>query len=217
MSKIICWKCGKAATKSMPHWYYDERLHQIIEYQVQDLTKHYRCYCDDCIEKVKAADKEDVANYIRLKKLMMFNRALNLLEKQRINMYKYKDAIDVVEEHIKNNPDKYDSSYEVIAAIMLVHNRVLSKMQYKIGKYQVDFLLPEMGVVLEIDGDRHRYKKDYDSKRDAEIKKILGYGWDIVRIKTEYIEQNATKIVKAIEMVIEYRETNHIPWRKLST
>ena len=89
-------------------------------------------------------------------------------------------------------------------------------MQYKIGRYQVDFLLPEIGVVLEIDGDRHKYKKNYDNARDAYIKKQLGYGWDIVRIKTEYLDKNASKLVEAINGVIDYRETNHIPWRKLS-
>lgn len=138
------------------------------------------------------------------------------MEKQSIKMYDYKEAIEVVENFLTKNPDKFDSSYEVLAAIILVNNRIYSKMQYKIGRYQVDFLLPEIGVVLEIDGERHKHHKQYDSNRDKFIKKELGYGWDIVRIKTEYLDMNAEKLVDAINAVVEYRETNHIPWRKLS-
>ena len=71
-------------------------------------------------------------------------------------------------------------------------------------------------MVLEIDGERHKNRKKYDSERDAYIKQQLGYGWDIIRIKTEYLDMNASRLVDAIDKVIEYRETNHIPWRKLS-
>lgn len=145
----------------------------------------------------------------------MFKKAVATLEKQHTKMYEYREAIDVVEEHLEKNPDKYDSSYEVLASIILVHNRIYSKRQYKVGKYMVDFLLPEQGVVLEIDGERHKNRKEYDKKRDAFIKEQLGYGWDIIRIKTDYLDQNAKKLPEAINAVVEYRETNHIPWRKI--
>lgn len=54
---------------------------------------------------------------------------------------------------------------------------------------------------LEIDGDLHRAKKEYDSNRDTEIKQILGEGYDVVRIQTKYIDQNAQKLVEAIKLV----------------
>ena len=206
--KIKCWECGRIATKTVPHSYYDAECDDYIEWlpQTQEPSQWYRCYCDDCYEKVHDEEQAELKQYIILKKRIMFRKACNLLEKQGVDMYAYKEAIQVVEEHMQNNPDKYDSSYEAVAAMVLVQNRIYSKMQYKIGKYQVDFLLPELGIVLEIDGERHKYSRGKDSKRDEYIKKELGYGWDIIRIKTEYLDMNASKLVDALKAVVNHRE-----------
>ena len=88
-------------------------------------------------------------------------------------------------------------------------------MQYKVGPYQVDFLLPDLMVVLEIDGERHKHRKDYDSVRDKAIKKELGPHWNIIRIDTDNLDKNAKKIPEAINKVLEYRATDHINWRAL--
>ena len=211
IAKTKCWECGKVATKRISADFKDASDQFIPVYEILDDVNpedyYFRCYCDECADKVKAQRQAEMNEYIRLKKRMMFHKALELLEKQHTKMYEYKDAIDVVEEHLKNNPDKYDSSYEVLASIILVHNRIYSKRQYKIGKYMVDFLLPVQGVVLEIDGERHKYQKGHDKKRDEYIKKELGYGWDIIRIKTDYLDQNAKLLPQAINAVMEYRET----------
>lgn len=219
--KIKCWECGKIATKRLD-CFLDSQIDELItriekipqaEDQIQPFW--YRCYCDECAEKVRQQDEEEMREYIRLKKRMMFKKALRLLEKQNTDMYEYREAIDVVEEHIANNPDKYDSSYEVVAAIVLVHNRIYAKMQYKVGRYQIDFLLPELLVALEIDGERHKNKKEYDTKRDIYIQNALGEGWDIVRIKTDYLDMKATKLPEAIEKVIQYRQEGKVNWRKV--
>lgn len=164
-------------------------------------------------EEEKTAEERKL--YVKLKKREMFRKAVKLLEDQHTDMYKYKGAIEVVRDFLEDNLDKFDSSYEVLTAIILVHNRIRAKTQYKVGRYQVDFLLPDMMVVLEIDGERHRHNKDYDSARDREIKKILGSHWEIIRIPTDRLDTNAKKIPEAIEKVLEYRETNHINWRSL--
>ncbi len=218
--KIKCWECGKIATKRLD-CFTDNQIEELIT-RVSDIPQMdkiqpfwYRCYCDECAEKVKNRDNEEMHEYVRLKKRMMFKKALRILEKQNTDMYEYREAIDVVEAHLENNLDKYDSSYEVLAAIVLVYNRIYAKMQYKVGRYQVDFLLPELLVVLEIDGERHKYNKDKDTKRDIYIQNALGEGWDIVRIKTDYLDMNAKKLPEAIEKVIEYRQEGKVNWRKL--
>lgn len=203
-----CWICGKTATTTRPilvHGMWD----------TPELSEKRRCYCDSCFKEVRAKEIEERKTYIRLKKREMLRKAIVLLEEQNTNMYEYKDAIEVVSDFIEDNVDKFDSSYEVLTAIVLVHNRIYSKMQYKVGKYQVDFLLPDMMVVLEIDGERHKHKKQYDSERDKFIKKELGPYWEIIRIPTEHLDRNAKKIPDAINKVLEYRETNHINWRAL--
>ena len=209
MDKIKCWNCGAEATKTR---YVEYDGFAMIHMPV---SKYSRCYCDKCAAEAEEKEKNDRALYIQLKKREMFLKACSLLEKQHTDMYEYKEAIEVVEDFVKEHPDKFDSSYEVLAAIVLVHNRTYCKMQYKIGRYQVDFLLPDDCVVLEIDGERHKHKKDYDSERDRKIKSMLGAGWDIIRINTDYLDKNAKKLPEAINKVIDYRETGHINWREM--
>lgn len=203
-----CWICGETATVTRP-------VFDGFYWHTPELSEYHRCYCDKCLKETEKKESEERKVYIKLKKREMFRKAVKLLENQNTNMYEYKEAIEVVWDFMETNVDKFDSSYEVLAAIVLVQNRIYSKMQYKVGKYQVDFLLPDLLVVLEIDGERHKHKKDYDSVRDKEIKKILGPHWEIIRIPTDRLDKDAKKIPVAIEKVLEYRETNHINWREL--
>ena len=203
-----CWICGKTATKTRP-------VFDGFCYIEPELSEYHRCYCDKCLKELEKKEAEERKLYIKLKKREMFRKAVNLLEKQNTNMYEYREAIEVVQDFIEDNVDKFDSSYEVLTAIVLVHNRIYSKMQYKVGQYQVDFLLPDLLVVLEIDGERHKHRKDYDSVRDKAIKKQLGPHWEIIRIDTDNLDKNAKKIPDAINEVLKFRETNHINWRAL--
>lgn len=203
-----CWICGKTATKT-------RMMFNGHSWYAPEISKYHRCYCEECLKQIEAKEIAERKQYIKLKKREMFRKAVNLLEKQHTNMYEYQEAIEVVRDFLEDNVDKFDSSYEVLTAIVLVQNRIYSKMQYRVGNYQVDFLLPDYLVVLEIDGERHKHKKDYDSVRDKEIKKILGPHWEIIRIPTERLDMNAKKIPEAIDKVLEYRETNHINWREL--
>lgn len=204
-----CWECGKEATRT-------RMIHNRFGYFYEEPVSSYvRCYCEECKNKLDKKEKEEMELYIKLKKHEMFLKACKLLESQKTNMYDYKEAIDVVENFVNDNPDKFDSSYEVLAAIVLVKNKIYSKMQYKIGRYQVDFLLPEIGVVLEIDGERHKHRKGYDNQRDEYIKTQLGYGWDIIRIKTDLLDKDAKQLPRAINKVIEYRQEGKVNWRTL--
>ena len=203
-----CWICGESANKTRP-------VFNGRSWDMPRPSKYHRCYCEKCLKEVEATESKERKLYIKLKKREMFRKAVKVLEDQHTNMYEYKEAIEVVEDFVETNPDKFDSSYEVLTAIILVQNRIHSKMQYRVGKYQVDFLLPELLVVLEIDGERHKHKKEYDSVRDKEIKKMLGPYWEIIRITTDNLDKNAKKIPEAINKVLEYRETNHVNWREL--
>lgn len=208
-----CWICGKQATTSP--YEYNPNAFRDEDFFKGDGSLLFRCYCKECYEKEKARQDEERKLYIKLKKREMFRKACSVLERQGVDMYGYKDAIDAVGEIVEEKPDKFDSSYEVLTAIILVKNRIYSKMQYKIDRYQVDFLIPEMFVVLEIDGERHRYSKGRDSIRDEEIKKRLGKPWEIVRIKTDYLDQKAAILPVAIKRVLDARETGRVNYREL--
>ena len=205
---IKCWICGEPAT----------RTKQELSYRVftqLPLDEYHRCYCEKCYNERSKQIAEEHAMLAKLRKREMIRKACDKLEKQETNMYEYKEAIEVVSDFVEDNIDKIDSSYEALTAIVLVHHRIYSKMQYKVGKYQVDFLLPDFFVALEIDGDRHKHKKEYDTRRDKEIKKILGEPWQIIRLSTDYLDQNAKKLPKALHEVLDYRATGKVAWRRL--
>ena len=206
---IKCWNCGEPATTTRTI------VHKDGMHYRQSITPYCRCYCEECKEEADRQEKQERELYIRLKKREMLRKACDILESQHTNMYEYKDAIEVAEDYIEAYPDKFDSSYEVLAAIILVQNVIPAKMQYKIGRYQVDFLLEELHIVLEIDGERHKSKKEYDTERDRYIKKALGTKWEIIRIPTELLDKDAKKLPKAIRKVVEYRKRGKVNWREL--
>ena len=72
-----------------------------------------------------------------------------------------------------------------------------------------------MLVALEIDGERHRYSKGKDSVRDEKIKKVLGPHWEIIRIKTDYLDKNAALLPVAIKRVLDARYDGKVNWRKV--
>lgn len=207
-----CWVCGKEASTSKAIGL-DVAFDSVKEKKKPNPYK--RCYCSECFENYKKDLEEKKTLMVKLKKELMFETALDTLEHQHFNFYKNKEAIEVVYDKLKASPDSFDSSYEIITAIILVTNRIYSKTQYKIDTYLVDFLLADYHIVLEIDGDRHKYNKGKDSVRDENIKRILGEDWEIIRIPTDLIKKDASKIPEAINKVLEYRERGSVDWRSL--
>lgn len=195
-----CWICGGEAVKGFAVG--EERE----KFAKPDDDKNQRFYCDKCFSKIHEERKADKEEYVRLKKKLMFERAVRILEKQNVDMYEYQEAVNAVEEYVAENPSKFDSADEMIAAIILIQNEVYCKIQYKILEYTVDFCLPDLKVILEIDGDRHGNRREYDNLRDSAIKRHLGTDWEIVRIKTEFLEMKAEKLYEAIFAVLDDRE-----------
>lgn len=174
-----CWKCGKGAK---------------FAHEPQK-----RVYCEDCEAEVRDEYKKLVSEYVQLKVRVMHERALRIMEDAKCYMHEYAEIAPQILDDALANPEKYRSADEMIAAMVLVSNGYRVKMQYKVGKYYVDFFVPEMNVCLEIDGDRHEFKTDFDSKRDIEIRRELGEAWEVIRIPTKYLEQNPEKLPDAIE------------------
>lgn len=203
-----CWNCGSEhAEMTYTDYWFDERISDerlSLEMKKFNEERHglgsarQRYFCKECFNKRNKALRETRNAYAKLKKKLMLERAIRMFEKQNINVYDYKDIIDEMTEYVEEYPDKFDSSHEMLAAIVLVDNAIKAKMQYKIDKYRVDFYLPDYKIVLEIDGDLHKNNLYRDNQRDIKIREILGNDWEIVRISTKYIEQNASALVDAM-------------------
>lgn len=200
----MCWDCGKPATKARmlinPFSRYEE-----LSKTKKEVNQFQRCYCEECFEKHNRKITEDNQEWLRLKRTRQFENAIDKLERQSIDFTEYEEAIKTVEEYNINHPDKFDSASEIIAAIILIHNHVHIKPQYKVDKYQVDFLLPEEKVVLEIDGVAHKLKTAKDAIRDDVIRYTLGKEWQVIRIPAEELNKNAKKLLKAIDAILDYR------------
>lgn len=181
-----CWNCGKPA-------------------EVISTKETGRCYCKKCDEFRKFILKKEDQEYVKLKKKRMLNSAIEKLEKQSLDMYRYKEAIDAVSEFLEEHPDKFDSSEEIMSAVILCHNRIKCIFQYKVLRYQCDICIPDWKVIVEIDGDRHASKRTSDNYRDIEIINELGDEWNIIRIKAELIDTKAENIIKAIKEVMKQR------------
>lgn len=187
-----CWICGAEATEFPTLWHGNS-------FDREPYTQ--RVYCKTCAEKYEKELKESKAEYIRLRKRLMYERAVRMLEKQNVDVYEYQEALNAVFDFSKANLEKFDSAEEMLAAAILIDNEIKIGIGKQVGKYTVDIIIPEMFVMLEIDGHTHRNRLYYDNERDKDLRSELGGKWEVVRIKTEYIQENAELLVEAIKAI----------------
>lgn len=118
----------------------------------------------------------------------------------------YEFAMKQVAAHL-HKPGWYQSTEEIMVAMELIRRKVTAYHQVKVLNYHVDFLLPKLKVVLEIDGTifHGKEKKGFDSLRDELICGVLGEGWEVIRISTDNINMNVTRLMTAIKKVLKYR------------
>lgn len=161
-----------------------------------------RIFCEGCREEYDKAKAEVLDEYLEKKILVMWERAVNNIEKQeKCSMADYYDEAHYVKELALKDYNKFQSSAEMMAAMELLRKRVKTKVQHKILKYRVDFYLPELKIILEIDGKLHDFRQKKDSNRDVAILAELNAndkGWEITRIPTKYLEENLSQLVPAI-------------------
>lgn len=203
--KINCWECGREFEKNIEtEWeaLVYAAVRRMAEYKTPlpaPKKAWKRFYCKDCQPIVRRDQEETKRLYIETKTKITIDRAISTLEKQRLDIYDYQDAIRRVEAYARQYPEKFDSSYEIIAAVMLLKSGVDIKPQHKIGPYRVDFYIPKWKCILEIDGERHKDRLLEDSNRDKKLREELGAEWEVVRIPTGFLDTNAKEIVRAIK------------------
>jgi len=117
----------------------------------------------------------------------------------------YTEAISYVQENL-NNPGWFQSTEEMMVALELFRRKVVAQHQVRVFDYRVDFYVPEMKVVLEIDGSIY-HGKDVEQRehtRDELISEKLGC--EVIRITTDNINKNVTKLLPAISVVLKNRK-----------
>ena len=184
MLEQICWKCGKP----IPH---------------DDFSGQTRRFCEKCYEEYSEEYKPIIVQYAGLRNRVMFERAMRMMERACADMTKYMKYAIAVMRHSRDNPEKYRSADEMIAAIVFLEDGHDIEMNASVGHYRVDILIRDMKIALEVDGDRHSIKKAADGKRDVEIRAKLGKEWEVVRIPTKYIEGQPEKIPEAAKALYD--------------
>ena len=71
--------------------------------------------------------------------------------------------------------------------------------QVPIKEYIVDFYCNELMLAIEIDGDSHLYKYDYDQKRQGELEHL---GITFLRFSDFDVKQNMFSVALALEHVV---------------
>lgn len=90
-----------------------------------------------------------------------------------------------------------------------VHKRKFYKIDFDrqriIGNYIVDFYVKTLGLVVEIDGNSHNNKVEYDAKRQLYLENL---GLKVYRIQDIDVKKNLSFVMMALEKYIveEYGE-----------
>lgn len=162
--------------------------------------------CADC---KKLLIEEHVKNKKVLqvdKKQKKFDTAIKRISKVT-DIAKYKKALEIVQKNLYK-AGWFQSTEEIMTAVELIKRGLKINHQVSVYEYSVDFIIPEFKVALEIDG-RPFHTKDNEKAqtiRDEVIADKLGEGWNVIRIDTENINTNVTKLVPAIKRILKYRE-----------
>jgi len=75
--------------------------------------------------------------------------------------------------------------------------------QVIIGNYIVDFFIPELGLVFEIDGSSHDDKLEYDAERDAFMENLK---LQVVRIFDIDVKKNLESVYQLVIETIRQRK-----------
>ena len=72
-----------------------------------------------------------------------------------------------------------------------------------IGNYIVDFYVPSLSLVIEIDGWSHNYKEEYDLERENYLK---SFGLNIIKIPDIEVKKNLSWIMDCLKdfIIAEY-------------
>jgi len=164
--------------------------------------------CKDCRSELVRQTREEGNAISTDNKQKKLNKAIKRISKVT-DIALYEDAISLVELNLNKN-GWYQSTEEIMVALELIRCGIKAHHQVRIFDYVVDFILPDMKVALEIDGKIYHGKEKlgYQNVRDTAIMYNLGDGWEMIRISTDNINQNVTKLISGINAILVRRKTS---------
>ena len=153
--------------------------------------------CDYCKGVIKAKEKASIPaelQSVQTKKEIRFDNAVKEIQTQVPNFKDYEKAVSVA----RTRCERYGSIPEVMVAIELLRLKYRIIPQQKIGKYKVDFAIPSIKTILEVDGGI--YHRTINGEREFAIQSHLGYDWKIIHIPAELIRTDIQKLKTVIDL-----------------
>lgn len=78
--------------------------------------------------------------------------------------------------------------------------------QRPIGNYIVDFFSKDLNLIIEIDGEIHKFQKSKDKKREMELIKL---GYSVIRFQNEAVLNELFNIQRTLENFVDEFEKNN--------
>lgn len=183
----LCYKCGA----------------EVMTYKYLRSIKYQ---CKKCRTLEYMQDKEKRTEINNDAKEKKFENAVARIRNITKNFQSYDDAIEKVHK-ILNTDGYFQSTEEIMVAIELEKNNIPYRHQVKFGIYRADFVLDKKKIVLEVDGTLFHTEntQEKENLRDNLICISLGTEWEVIRITDKLINQNITRLVKAIDTTYKER------------
>ena len=141
----------------------------------------------------------------------MVDKAQRELEKRTGKMKSFKPKRDMskyvkpVKERVMNGIDNFSSMPEVVVAIQMERIGLKYETQKDIAGKKADFVIPEIKIILEIDGELYHTDEDKSFLRDRQIMAVVGEEWEIVHIHTEEVPMYTWNLREALPFVVTQR------------
>lgn len=147
--------------------------------------------CEECNRKmklIKQLDKLDASK----------DKIEKTIKKYLRRNCDYQQERDNIATKILKNGYSFGSAAEICFALQLEKEGISYYPNYKIGSHRVDFLLPNMKRIVEIDGELYHVDEQKDFLRERSIMQCIGEEYEIVRIPASYVPKYVIKNLREI-------------------
>jgi len=161
--------------------------------------------CPACLELKHAKQRAEVEALAlsmpdaETKEEKRYRSAVEAIEKQVGSLKGYEKAVDIC----RKATYKYGSIPEAMLAIELIRKGYRIITQQKVGKYRVDFALPNEKLIIEVDGSIYHTNKQKELEREASINYAIGLDWRFIHIPAESISKDVRRVVR----LLKHRDT----------
>jgi very-short-patch-repair endonuclease len=121
------------------------------------------------------------------------------------------------EERLRSRYDHNIQSFRIEKAfgewLDILFDSLHIEKQKRVGKYRVDFYLPDFSIIIEYDEKEHKYKEYLDQKREEEIIRIMqskGVKPKIIRVQQGKEIIGIKEIILTIEEISKEPVTNYM-------